>query len=558
MSGQFEIEVQGKKGQKIKMTPVEKLTSDKNIEKTTETWMNYILKGDPNGEVWRPKFSYTGARWVQIEWATRDPVDQTKPLIKDVKGYFITSSVDDIGKFSTSDHRYKEIHTLVKKASESNLNHVHSDCPTIEKLGWLEPNHLMAPSIMYMKNVDTLWNKISSDMRMAQYAEEEHDIDLANVPFEYGPGLVPSVAPRYGKFILDGGEGSFWDIIPWGSSILLAAEAQRAFFGNRHMIKHNYKSAKKYVNYMLNKYENYNVIYQKEGKEKFICHGLGDWGIAQNAGESRENIETAFLYKIVSVLSSWAKHLGISSDEKHYHIIAEEILENYNDALLVRDENGEYYYRAFDSELDKKTQENQAIPIQFNMVPEIAKKSVENAFLKLCKEGVFRSGEIGLRFIFNTLSDLNRNDIVEEMIMQKNHPSYYRFIEKGETTLPEFWRDDARSRNHDMMGQIVEWFYSSVAGIRSSDGFKTIHIRPDSIGHLTQINCCYRSIMGEIEVHYDAMRTSDQLYVTIPPNATGVVDLSRLSDKEIAQVNGKVIDNTSKIELKGGSYKIKF
>lgn len=29
---------------------------------------------------------------------------------------------------------------------------VHTDCPTIERFAWQEPNNLMAPSIMYMKD----------------------------------------------------------------------------------------------------------------------------------------------------------------------------------------------------------------------------------------------------------------------------------------------------------------------------------------------------------------------------------------------------------------------
>ena len=60
-----------------------------------------------------------------------------------MNGHFISSGAKDTGKFSCSDKRYEEIHQLVKCAVESNLNHVHTDCPTVERMGWLEPNHLM-------------------------------------------------------------------------------------------------------------------------------------------------------------------------------------------------------------------------------------------------------------------------------------------------------------------------------------------------------------------------------------------------------------------------------
>ena len=87
------------------------------------------------------------------------------------------------------------------KAIESNLNHLHTDCPTIEKLGWLEPDHLMAKAVMYNKNVDTLWSKIAMDMRDSQYQESEMDFDTGNFRHEYKSGLVPTIAPRYAKFI---------------------------------------------------------------------------------------------------------------------------------------------------------------------------------------------------------------------------------------------------------------------------------------------------------------------------------------------------------------------
>lgn len=99
--------------------------------------------------------------------------------------------------------------------------------------------------------------------------------------------MVPSIAPRYAKFIYDCGEGSFWDIIPWGSSIILAAYEQYKFYNNRKILEENYVSAKKYIKYLTEQYRDYNRLYHKNGQERFICCGLGDWGIEQNKGRSR-------------------------------------------------------------------------------------------------------------------------------------------------------------------------------------------------------------------------------------------------------------------------------
>ena len=95
-----------------------------------------------------------------------------------------------------------------------------------------------------------------------------------------------------------------------------------------------------------------------------------------------------------------------------------------------------------------------------------------------CGEERLETGEIGLPYILRTLGKLGESDLVQKMIFKKRHSNYYRFIEKGETTLPEFWRDDARSRNHDMMGAVLEWMYRYMAGIQSEDGFRNITINP--------------------------------------------------------------------------------
>lgn len=73
-------------------------------------------------------------------------------------------------------------------------------------------------------------------------------------------------------------------------------------------------------------------------------------------------------------------------------------------------------------------------------------------------------------------------------------------MENGETTLPEFWRDDARSRNHDMLGHIMEWFYTDVAGIRSDDAFRTVEIAPRCTDIIDSFECSFMSIRGRISV----------------------------------------------------------
>lgn len=59
--------------------------------------------------MWKPDFSCCGARWVQIEGCTRDGADKSKLIIHDVKGHFVTSASEDVGKQQTDDLRITKL-----------------------------------------------------------------------------------------------------------------------------------------------------------------------------------------------------------------------------------------------------------------------------------------------------------------------------------------------------------------------------------------------------------------------------------------------------------------
>ncbi len=128
---------------------------------------------------------------------------------------------------------------------------------------------------------------------------------------------------------------------------------------------------------------------------------------------------------------------------------------------------------------------------------------VQNALIRASEGKHLECGEIGLVYILRALAKAGRNDIIYDMILKDEHPSYLRFVNMGETTLPEFWRDDARSRNHDMMGHIMEWFFTEAAGIKSGNGFKTVTVSPSCSVFFTGFECVYNSVRGEISVKYE-------------------------------------------------------
>lgn len=254
------------------------------------------------------------------------------------------------------------------------------------------------------------------------------------------------------------------------------------------------------------------------------------------------------------------KHAGIlgkEEDKKRLNRQAEEVRKLYNETLLVwHPGTGEWYYRAYDDpESDSIIQANQAIPLYYGMVPADKEESVKRSFLKSVEEHRMISGEVGLRYIFIMLNRLGRNDIVHDMILQPTHPSYYRFLEQGETTLPEFWDDHARSRNHDMMGHVLQWFYEAVGGITSKDAFRHIRIQPSFVKELTSITCTYDSVRGRIEVKAEEIQPEQygRLSVTVPGNCACEIYLPEKWKGRRITLEGDNRQMTEPVRIKGGT-----
>jgi len=133
------------------------------------------------------------------------------------------------------------------------------------------------------------------------------------------------------------------------------------------------------------------------------------------------------------------------------------------------------------------------------------------------------AGDVGYRYLLRALADGGRSDVIFDINNQSEKPGYGMQLAKGKTSLTEAW-DGGSSQNHFMLGQIQEWFYHDLAGIRpGGNGFKKIIIAPQPVGNLSWAKASYDSIRGKIVS--DWMRTGDgfALKVTIPPNTTATV-----------------------------------
>lgn len=509
MSGILDLEVKGQPGDIMRIYPAEKLAENGDVDQVAKGWTTVdsvitVIVGKINEwEHVRMKFTYFAGKNIAVE---QDSNNRCVVELRNVYADAISSATKDDGILRCDDKRYEQIYEMIKHTVEANMLGVHTDCPTIERFAWQEPNHLMAGAIFYMKDGKELWRKFLQDMRYSQHTKEDYFLDLAENKFYPGDGLMPSQCPCYIPNVLPiPGMGSFYDIIPWGSTCILGTRWHYQFYGDLSIVEENYEAGKRYFAHLLT----------KVNEDGFINHGLGDWGNPENE-LARENIETAILYADAVTLEWFAQLLENTEDEKRYHALSEAIKENYNNNLLAQREDGTWCYRCFDHSGELfMTQAAEALPLFWGMVPEDKIPDVVKAFRETLEiKGALIAGEVGLPYIIQTAGQYGMNDLIASYIMREQHPSYYAFIKDGMTTLGEYWETNPRSHCHDMMGHIAEWFYNGMAGIKPlAPGFSKVLVKPflpDTVNHL---DVTYKSVSGDIRVRLDREGNEIQLDV---------------------------------------------
>ena len=522
MAGILEIRVKGKKGDSLRIYPAEKLNENGDADQMAKGWMNidtvitYKIGSDDAWETWREKFTYFAGKVLAIEKSSPDIQIDT------IYGHAITSAWKQDGIFECDDERYNKIYHIIEKAVEANMVSVHTDCPTIERFAWQEPNHLMAPSIFYMKDGKQLWNKFLMDMRLGQHTASDTFKDYEGNTIFPGDGLVPSQCPCYIPNVIPvPGMGSFYDIIPWGSSIILGTRWHYLFYGDIKVVEENFEAGRRYLAHLKSRMTD----------EGFICHGLGDWGNPDNE-LARENIETAFLYADAKTLAEFAELLGRHEDVEELSAFAEAVKANYNKRLLVRDADGRWVYKNYEhKDAIVITQACEALPLYWGMVPSEKKQDVEDAFRRaLTEKNCFASGEVGLPYIIQTARKLGMNDLIADFITRPEHPSYYAFVLDGLTTLGEYWEPNPRSHCHDMMGHIMEWFYNGLAGICPLEpGFSKVQVKPWLPSSINHLRCVYHSVSGDICVEMDRRSEGIDLRVAAADGVEVHIDCSLLA-----------------------------
>ena len=480
LAGYPEITVRGNAGERLKLTPGETLDKNGLVDQRQTGrphYYTYILKGSLQAEIWHPRFSYYGYRYLQIE----GDID----VLKKVESCFVYNSAERIGSFECSNPRINATHQIIDRAIRSNWQAVWTDCPSREKLGWLEQDWLNGEALVY--NYDA---RRMIEQTMQNIVDAQHD-----------DGSMPEIAPEYTQFTGTWAR-PFQESPEWGGAIIALPMLYWQHYGDMDLLDQHYDAMKRYLAYLVSQ------------DSCFILNmGLGDWydygpgkaGFSKNTPTAL--VSTAHYYQWMCYMYVMAKRLGHKQDAEWYNLRADSIRHSFNRT----------FYDAQKKTYATGSQCSLALPLYLKMVPEGDYQAVLQNLIKDIKAHGNRltTGDIGNRYLFSVLIQNDQRELLYTMLNHDDVPGYGYQIKKGHTTLTEQWNPDlGASMNHFMMAHIENFLIPDLLGIRRTG--ELIEIHPHPVGDLTWCKGSTMSAYGEVKVSWQITNGTFALDIDIP------------------------------------------
>ncbi len=470
------------RGIKITMLPCEELDKSGFADQrsSTQSWSetkkceisdSYIVKG-AGREEWNPIFCYHGFRYLEVKGMPYEPKEDTFTYIR------LMADNEKTGFFETDNMLLQKINDMTDRSIESNMFFAFTDCPQIEKLGWLETSHLMFNSMAYGRDIKSWIFKIVHDM--ADSIKED--------------GYMPAIVPPFQ--LIRGLERD----INWGGACVMTPWYAYKFYKDTKFLEISLEAGGRYIEYL------------KSFVKKGLLEGysqMGDWG------QINENTPTVLVENCAYylLLNTYAKSLeALRQDGSVYFKMAEEVKKAFHENEVCYNKESRTY--------GNESQASYGCVLFSGIYLKENEEAAARGLVEAVKRADYHltSGEVGLKQVFAVLNKYGYDDVVYKMVTNPTQPSYRYFADKNLTCLPEYWNYEelwwgmVRSRNHAMMGHVKEWLIQGVLGVRiKENGIEvkpyvpeaTSYARGSFLCHLGKIEVEWKIIDGKLKIKAD-------------------------------------------------------
>ncbi|MDD9988738.1 MAG: family 78 glycoside hydrolase catalytic domain, partial [Spirochaetaceae bacterium] len=454
----------------------------------------YILRGDPAGEEWEPRFTLHGSRFVEV---TGYP---GTPALDAVDGRGVRTSAPATGRFTCSDELLNRIHAMCWWTFASSMQGYPQDAADrSERVGWLgDP---IPEDYLYNFDCASFWAKWADDIADAQKEN----------------GHVPVISPLHWRRTYD---AYAYPAPVWSSTYAALVWTLYWFLDDEALLDRHYDGLARLVAWLGSLAE-----------EHVIEPGLGDHMEPQPDGSTSSSprhtptalTSTAIWYWDVRTLGRIAAILGRGGDAARYAELAERIAAAFNRRFLDP-ERGTYA---------SGSQTADAVALQMGLVPAEAVERVLDHLLHdvtVRHEGRLSTGMVGTNALVYALPRHGAAEMMYRIATQTTFPSWGFMLERDATTLWEAWsddRDEQLSLNMKLLGSVDKFFYRDVAGIRPlAPGFRRIAVAPRVVGPVRHASASIETVRGPAAVSWRMLDDGAlRLTAEIPANASAEIRL---------------------------------
>jgi alpha-L-rhamnosidase len=533
-AGVVTLRVRGAAGTKVRLRYGEMLYPDgrlmtENLRKARATDY-YVLRGDSDGEVYTPRFTFHGFQYVEL---TGFPGE---PGMDAVTGIVLHSQTPLTSQFECSDPMAKKLFTNIVWTQRANFLDLPTDCPQRdERFGWTGDAQTYIRTATFNADVGAFYTKWIQDLMDSQRPSGTFP-GYAPFPFQHGLD--------FGTAWCDAGV-----ICPW--TIYQA-------YGDKRILTRCWEPMVKFLKWR-----------ESESKDNLgVAHGneWGDW-LSVDEKTPIDYIDTAYFALSTKLMERMAEALGKYDEADHYAKLFDRIRAAYLKKYWIEDTG----------RLSVDTQTAYALGIYTGLVPEDKRRKAGGRLAeKIREKGVMTTGFLGTRVLLPALTSCGENDLAVQLFQSHKFPSWGYEVDQGATTIWERWNSYTKDQGfggeqnasmnsfaHYAFGAVCEWMFTSLAGIDAAEpGYKQILIKPmppkaETEGDRKPINWVrarYDSIRGPIEVSWKLNAGLFDLETSIPPNTSALVYLPTANKDTIQEGNKTFVERNgmSLVRTEGG------
>ncbi len=524
----------------------------------------YTFKGSGE-EIWEPKFTFHGFRYVQLDGYPGAITPDT------ITGVVLHSDMAQTGDFACSDPTINQLQHNILWGQKGNFVDVPTDCPQRdERLGWTGDIQVFVRTAAFNMNVAGFMTKWAQDVADSQSDE----------------GAVPPVVPGALATFPDGGPA-------WADAAIICPWTIYLCYGDKRILENNYTVMSRFMDFLIKTSPGYiRCAPEYEG-----WPGFSDW-LSINANTPRDLIGTAFFAYDANLMAQIAAALGKKNDAAKYRKLFADVKQAFGNRYLKGSkipatspqpsqrrlmmdqadaisrgnlkvvDYGPITSEVFNTDLFTPTQTAFVLALHFDLLPEkLRPVATDELVADIERRDLHLStGFVGSPYLPHVLSSHGRADVAYALLNQKSWPSWLYSVTQGATTIWERWdgwtpengfqSSEMNSFNHYAYGAIGAWLYSTVAGIEidpTAPGYKHIILRPQPGGDLNEASGKLETVYGTLVSEWKLENGKFDWSVVVPPNTTATVHLP-LIEKQKITLNGAAVSGSSH-ELSAGHYR---